>query len=107
MKKMMLVCSTGLTTDILVAKIVKIIFSKNLAIDVSAVSGAQALTEYHELKPDIVLLSPQVRYMKKELEMITKNDQIPLSIIDMKDYGLLDGETILFKAMTLLGLVMK
>ncbi len=31
----------------------------------------------------------------------------PLSIIDMKDYGLLDGETILSKAMTLLGLVMK
>ncbi len=45
--------------------------------------------------------------MKKELETITKNDQIPLSIIDMKDYGLLDGETILSKAMALLGLVMK
>lgn len=104
MKRMMLVCSTGLTTDILVTKIVKTIFLNNLGIDVLAINAHQAIDEYKKRKPDIVLLSPQVRYMKKDLALLTEIDQIPLVVIDMKDYGLLDGETILYKAMKLLGI---
>lgn len=103
MKKILLVCTTGLTMSILLAKMTKTIFANQLPIEVLAVSAERALVEYQEIEVDMVLLSPQVRYLKAKFEELTIPDKIPLVVIDMRDYGMIDGEGILLHAAKLLG----
>lgn len=98
MKKILLVCTTGLTMSILLAKMTKIIFANQLSIEVLAVSAERAVAEYQEIEVDMVLLSPQVRYLKGKFEKLTIADKIPLVVIDMRDYGMIDGESILLQA---------
>ena len=43
---------------------------------------------------DIVLLGPQVRFQKTVVERLA-NGRIPVDIIDMRAYGMMDGKSIL------------
>ena len=84
-KRIMLICAAGMSTSLLVTKMQK---------------AAHELGEYVE----IFALGPQVRYAKTEIESIIEESgkKIPYAIIDMKDYGLMDGKTVFAKAMKLM-----
>ena len=94
-KRIMLICAAGMSTSLLVTKMQK---------------AAHELGEYVEAgkkeiaNVDCVLLGPQVRYAKTEIESIIEESgkKIPYAIIDMKDYGLMDGKTVFAKAMKLM-----
>ena len=49
----------------------------------------------------VVLLGPQVRFQKNEIEAISQG-KIPVAVIDMKSYGQMDGKTVFEKACQLL-----
>jgi PTS system cellobiose-specific IIB component len=60
---------------------------------VSAADGKNVINDY-----DVVLLGPQVRYLKSDLQKVTDH---PVDVIDMMAYGRMDGERVLNDAIRL------
>lgn len=98
----MLVCSAGMSTSLLVTKMKKAAAAKNLAVDIFAVSASEVDEVLTDKEIDLLLLGPQVRYMKGQFETNLREKNIPIDVIDMQDYGLMNGEKVLNQAMTLL-----
>ena len=51
---------------------------------------------------DVLLLGPQVRFMKADFEKRLAPKGIPLEIINMADYGMMNGEKVLQQAFDLI-----
>lgn len=96
--KILLLCSAGMSTSLLVAKMEKAAAAR----DIDIVIYSHAANEGKKMvgKADIVLLGPQVRFMKGEFEKLT---DVPVQVIDMRAYGLVDGERVLEDAVKALG----
>ena len=92
MKKILLVCNAGMSTSMLVAKMKKAAQADGVEVSIEAKSLADAKKEIQEA--NIVLLGPQIRY---ELE------NVPVEAIDMRDYGMMNGEKVLKHAMEVMG----
>lgn len=50
---------------------------------------------------DIILLGPQIRYKKREIFKKAEEAGVPIDVIDMKAYGVLDGKKVLKQALDL------
>ena len=95
MKKILLVCNAGMSTSMLVAKMKKAAQADGVEVSIEAKSLADAKKEIQEA--NIVLLGPQIRY---ELENVKKlAGSVPVEAIDMRDYGMMNGEKVLKHAM--------
>ncbi|CCY78571.1 PTS sugar transporter subunit IIB [Brachyspira aalborgi] len=99
MKKILLLCSAGMSTSMLVKKMKESAEKRNIEAEIEAVSTAR----FYELLDsyDIFLLGPQVKYQKAELQAKAKEKNKPLDVIDFKDYGMMNGEKILDFALNL------
>ena len=93
MKKILLVCNAGMSTSMLVKRMLK------AADEIGAKPLAVAKKEIGEV--DIVLLGPQIRY---ELDNVKKMaGATPVEAINMKDYGIMDGKKVLEHALQAIG----
>lgn len=99
MKKILLVCNAGMSTSMLVAKMKKSAEAKGIEVNIEAKSLSEAKHEIAEV--DIVLLGPQIRYELNNVKNIAGN--VPVEAIDMKDYGMMNGEKVLAHAMEVIG----
>lgn len=88
MKKILLVCSAGMSTSMLVKKMQMFASSKKLAIEITAKGIAEAKPSIKEY--DVVLLGPQISYALDEIKKIA--DQIPVELIPAQIYALARGE---------------
>lgn len=100
MKHILLVCSAGMSTSLLVNKMKEAGAAMGREDEIWAVGDAASTAELP--KADIVLLGPQVRYLKKKMEERMQG-RIPVAVIDMKDYGSMNGKAVLEKALKILG----
>ena len=101
-KTIMLVCSAGMSTSLLVTKMQQAAEAKGLETDIFAVSASDA-DNHLETKPvDVLLLGPQVRFMKAQFEEKLAPKGIPLDVINMADYGMMNGEKVLKSAIKLI-----
>lgn len=98
MKKILLICSAGMSTSLLVTKMQKAATEKGLDFEISATGSGTYKAE--AAKADVLLLGPQVRYMLREVSGAIPGK--PIEIIDMKAYGKVDGAAVLEQAMKLL-----
>lgn len=89
MKKIVLLCSEGLSTGVLVRKIEEAAISDGYDCQISAHSVIEAESCCKDA--DIVLLSPQVRF---NLAEIRKKVSCPVAAIDMRVYGMMDGTAV-------------
>ena len=98
--KIVLVCSAGMSTSLLVLKMKDAARKQEIEVDIIAVPEIQA--KHNIVGTDVVLLAPQVRYllskMKKELEPLG----IPLAVIESIHYGMMNGEAVLRQALDLM-----
>lgn len=99
MKKILLVCNAGMSTSMLVAKMKKAAEAKQMDVSIEAKSLSEAKAEISEV--DIVLLGPQIRYELNNVKKIAGN--VPVEAIDMRDYGMMNGEKVLAHAMEVMG----
>ena len=99
MRKILLVCSAGMSTSMLVRKIQEAAQKQNYEIEVDAFSISQARTIGHNW--DIILLGPQVKFLLKEMKAAFPKK--PVDAIEMRSYGRMDGEAVLRQARILLG----
>ena len=96
MKKILLVCAAGMSTSMLVKRMQDHASSIGLEADIEALSISDAKDKVDSI--DIVMLGPQVRYQKAEVEEIV-NGRIPVLVINMKDYGSMNGKAVLETAL--------
>ena len=93
--KLLLVCNAGMSTSMLVSKIESAAKDQEIDIEVAAYPLTQAEKVIDEW--DVVMLGPQVRHCLKKLKKAT--NITPIEVIDMKDYGLMNGANVLKKAL--------
>ncbi|WP_288760373.1 PTS sugar transporter subunit IIB [uncultured Lacticaseibacillus sp.] len=98
-KVIMLACSAGMSTSMLVANMQKAATSDNIDVDIFATASSGIDDAMEEKNPDVLMLGPQVRFMEKDLK---GRLDIPVEVIDIRDYGTMNGEKVL---QTALGLI--
>ena len=91
------ICQHGASTGMLVEKMLEAAKKKKIKIVINAYSEAKLVDVIDDA--DIVLIAPQVRYKKTELETKYANKGIPFMMIEMMDYGMLNGEKVLNEAL--------
>lgn len=100
MKHILLACSSGMSTSLLVSKMRKIAEEKDIEVEIWAVSQDKASKEMK--RADVLLIGPQMRFMKKKLDKVAEEVGIPIDIINSVAYGRVDGEAVLKKALELI-----
>ncbi len=101
-KTIMLVCSAGMSTSLLVTKMEKAAEERGMEADIFAVSASEADQQLETKAVDVLLLGPQVRFMKAQFEQKLAAKVIPLYVIDMRHYGMMDGDKVLDQALGLI-----
>ena len=101
MKNILLVCAAGMSTSLLVNKMKGAAKEKGIEINIEdlPVSECSRIID----KVDIVLLGPQVRFQKPQVDALAKG-RIPVEVIDMRLYGTMNGKAILENVLKTLGL---
>lgn len=92
MKDILLVCSAGMSTSLLVNKMKAAAKEKGIEININAMPISECASVID--KVDIVLLGPQVRFQKPQVDALVKG-RIPVEVIDMRLYGTMNGKAIL------------
>lgn len=101
MKNILLVCAAGMSTSMLVKRMIEHAAIINSDVSINALAIVEAKGKIKNNEVDVVLLGPQVRFQKSEIEAVAQG-RIPVAVIDMKDYGAMNGKSVLEFAMKLL-----
>jgi len=99
-KTIMLCCAAGMSTSILVAKMQKAAEDEGIDAEVFATSAADADAKLEEKHPDVLMLGPQIRYLEEQFD---NRLDIPVEVINMQDYGMMNGKKVLEEAVKLIG----
>lgn len=99
MIKILLACSAGMSTSLLVTKMDAAAKEQNIEAKIWAISEANLANEITEC--DVVLLGPQVRFMLNKAEAIAKPHNVPVEVINMMHYGTCNGKAVLDRAIEL------
>ncbi|MPQ45027.1 PTS sugar transporter subunit IIB [Clostridium tarantellae] len=100
MNRIVLICSIGMSTTLLVSKMKASAKEKGINCTIKAISELE-LKKY-ENEVDVVLLGPQVKFMFKKLQNKFQEKCIPVDMINTVDYGTMNGEKVLKQALNLL-----
>lgn len=100
MKRITLVCGAGMSTSLLVVKMVEA--AKKLDIEAKIIAVAEAELKHHIEDTDVLLLGPQVRFLLSKYKGVYEPKGIKVDVINSMDYGLMNGEKVLQHALTLL-----
>ena len=99
-KTIMLCCAAGMSTSLLESKMQKAAESDGIDAEIFAAAAADADAKLEEQHPDVLMLGPQVRYMEGQFK---DKLSIPVEVINMQDYGMMNGEKVLREAVKLIG----
>ncbi|MGL4742590.1 MAG: PTS sugar transporter subunit IIB [Sarcina sp.] len=100
MKKILLVCSAGMSTSLLVSKMK--ISAKENGIECVINAVGEAEVDEYERDIDVVLLGPQVRFLFNKFNAKFSAKGIPVSVINTVDYGTMNGAKVLKNALDLI-----
>ena len=100
MKNILLVCNAGMSTSMLVQKMQTAAKEQGLEVGIEAKSVTEAAKVIDNV--DVLLLGPQVGYQKGEMETLAAG-RIPVEVINMRDYGTMNGKKVLAHALELIG----
>ena len=100
MKKIMLCCSSGMSTSLLVKKMQEEAARRGLDTDIRAYGASEFDIQMPHYQ--VVLLGPQVKYMQAELQQRAAAHGVPVETINMMDYGMQRGDKVLDHALSLI-----
>lgn len=101
-RKIMLVCAAGMSTSMLVTKMQNAAKEQGVEGEIFAVAASEADKQLASQKIDVVLLGPQVRFMEKQFKEKLQPLNIPVEVINMADYGMMNGKKVLEQALNLM-----
>ena len=96
-----LFCAAGMSTSLLVNKMKAAAKGKGIEVDIEAFPEGQM--DKHLDNVNIALLGPQVGYTLGKAKKICDAKGIPVDVIPMVDYGMMNGEKVLEFALKLAG----
>ncbi|MBY2477319.1 PTS sugar transporter subunit IIB [Clostridioides difficile] len=97
--KIMLACSAGMSTSLLVNKMESAAKENGIESQIWAIPESTIQNEIE--KCDVLLLGPQVRYILPKAQEIAKSHNVPVEVINMMHYGTVDGKAVLNRAIEL------
>lgn len=96
MKKILLICDMGMSTSLVVKRMLEHADRENIEVEIEA-KGSQdfsaAASEF-----DCFLIAPQIGYKLSDFTLIANQHNKPIALINMMDYGMLKGDKILTQA---------
>lgn len=103
MTKIVLFCASGMSTSLMETKMLKAANERGFECAIKAFPVSKCTTEGRDA--DIILLGPQVRFNKTDVEK--KCPGIPVEIIDLRDYGTMNGAHVIDHVMEVLNIERK
>jgi PTS system cellobiose-specific IIB component len=97
MKRITLICAGGMSTSILMTKMEAA--ATRLGLEVTIRAAAESKFKEYENETDILLLGPQVGFMLKKFKETYEPKGIKVAVIESIDYGMINGEKVLKKAL--------
>lgn len=98
-KTIMLACAAGMSTSMLVKRMQDAAKAESKDYEIFAKSTSDIDAELaSDHKPDVLLLGPQVGYLKNDVKKKTDEAGIPMDVINMMDYGMMKGDKVLAAA---------
>lgn len=101
-KTIMLACAAGMSTSLLVDKMKAVAKQQDFDVNIFAIPASEADDYIASQTIDVVLLGPQVRYMEKDFHKKLDDKGIPVSVIPMADYGMMNGANVVKLAQKLI-----
>lgn len=99
MTRILLFCAAGMSTSMLVSKMKKA--ANDLGVEVTIEAYPEAEMQKRVDEADVVLLGPQVKFMLPKAKSIFETKGIPVEVINTMDYGMMNGEKVLKRALEL------
>ena len=96
-----LFCAAGMSTSLLVNKMRDAAKAKEIEVDIEAFLEGQMDKNLDGV--DVALLGPQVGYTLGKAKKICEPKGIPVDVIPMVDYGMMNGQKVLDFALKLAG----
>lgn len=96
-----LFCASGMSTSVLVNKMIEAGKAKGIDISISAYPESQMSAHLDSM--DVALLGPQVGYTLTKAKKLCEPKAIPVAVIPMVDYGMMNGAKVLDFALKLIG----
>lgn len=100
MIKIRLFCALGFSTGMLVKKMQDAAKEEGVEIDIEACPQGSFADRIHEA--DVALLGPQLAYTLNKSKELCNKINIPVDVIPMQDYGLMNGKGVLQFALKLI-----
>ncbi|WP_027625160.1 PTS sugar transporter subunit IIB [Clostridium lundense] len=100
MKSILLVCSAGMSTSLLVTKMNTAAVKTNVNVKIKAVPEVELKNNMDDA--DVILLGPQVRYLLNKIKSQAEPKGIKVEVINSMDYGTMNGENVLKYALNLM-----
>lgn len=91
----LLVCAAGMSTSLLVNRMNEAAKKDGVTVHIEA-HPVGSIDQFGD-NFDIILLGPQVRYELKKVQKKYPNK--PVEVINMQDYGMMNGEKVLKRAL--------
>ncbi|MEG7283736.1 PTS sugar transporter subunit IIB [Bacillus sp. 0909A] len=101
MKKILLACSSGMSTSLLVTKMKE--YAQSIGEEAEIWAVGQDKAKENMQKADVVLIGPQMSFLKSELPKAADQYNIRVEVIDMMAYGMADGKKAYEQALSLMG----
>ena len=93
MLKIRLFCAGGMSTSLLVTKMRAAAEEAGVEADIEA-HGVGSIERRLDDSIDVVLLGPQIGYQKAQVKEVTDRLGIPMEVIPMTDYGMVNGKNV-------------
>ena len=100
MMNILLCCSAGMSTSLLVNKMEKAAVEEGLNVKIQAVATMEVRNHIDEM--DVILLGPQVRYQLNDIKKIGDEKGVPVDTINPMHYGTCNGKEVLRTALQLI-----
>ncbi|MDQ0222611.1 PTS sugar transporter subunit IIB [Streptococcus moroccensis] len=95
-----LVCAGGMSTSMLMQKMKEAAKAKGVEIDVRAM--AESAFASYDGQTDVLLIGPQLSFVYEKLRDQYEPQGMRVAVIDMIDYGMMNGSKILDLALDLM-----
>ena len=101
-KQIYLFCDAGMSTSIMVNKMMEVVEKHQMPLMITAFPIARAQEVVEAEKPVAILLGPQARFLLEKTKEQFAPQGIPVAAITPEIYGMMDGEKALKEALRLI-----
>lgn len=93
MIRVLIVCSWGMSTSLLVESMLAAAKERQCALAVEALSAGEYANKVEEY--DLVLIAPQIRHLRKGIEKLASSVGKPVALIEPFHYATMNGQAVL------------